>query len=206
MPLQILDHPLASHLLAGLRNKETPPEIFRTLTKSLTTLLVLQATTRMRQREETVETPLKRTQCKVLDQGLAVVPVLRAGLGMLDPVTELFPDVAVGYIGLERHEDTAIARSYYSKLPSLEDRFTLCLDPMLATGGSAAQAIGLIKAHGASQVVMVSIVSTPEGVDKLLTTHSETLIVTASLDEGLNDRKYIVPGLGDYGDRLFGTS
>jgi uracil phosphoribosyltransferase len=205
MPLQVLDHPLASHLLAGLRDKETPPARFRVFSKSLTTLLVLQATTGMRTKETEVETPLMKTACRVLDQSLAVVPVLRAGLGMLDPVTDLVPDVAVGYIGLERHEDTAIARSYYSKLPNLKGRYTLCLDPMLATGGSAVQAIALIKDHGAEQVVMVSVVAAPEGVEKLLANHPEVLIVTAALDEGLNVKKYILPGLGDYGDRLFGT-
>ena len=205
MPLHVLDHPLAGHLLAELRDKKTAPERFRCLTDSLTTLLVLQATYLIRTRDTVVETPIKNTTVRVLDQPLAVVPVLRAGLGMLDPTLRLFPDVAVGYIGLERHEETAVARSYYSKLPTLTDRFTLCLDPMLATGGSAAQAISLIKAHGATQVTMVSIVSAPEGVAFLQAHHPDVSIVTASLDECLNDKKYIVPGLGDFGDRLYGT-
>jgi uracil phosphoribosyltransferase len=205
MPLQILDHPLAAHLLAHLRDKSTHPEQFRWLTENLTTLLILQATYGMRSREVMIETPLKTTPGKVLDQALAAVPVLRAGLGMLQPVVRMFPDVAVGYIGLERHEDTAIARSYYSKLPNLHGRYTLCLDPMLATGGSAAQAISLIKSHGATQITMVSVVAAPDGVAKLHEAHPEVQIITASLDEGLNDRKYIVPGLGDFGDRLYGT-
>ncbi len=119
---------------------------------------------------------------------------------------ELFPDVAVGYIGLERHEDTAIARSYYSKLPPLGGRFTLCVDPMLATGGSASQAISLIKDRGAGTVAMVCVVAAPEGVERLLASHPDVLIVTAALDRGLNDRKYILPGLGDFGDRLYGTT
>ncbi|MDR3689430.1 MAG: uracil phosphoribosyltransferase [Fimbriimonas sp.] len=205
MPLHVLDHPLAGHLLAELRDKSTHPERFRLLTESLTTLLVLQATYGIRTRQDMVETPIKPTAVTVLDQPLAVVPVLRAGLGMLQPPLRLFPDVAVGYIGLERHEDTAIARSYYSKLPTLTGRFTLCLDPMLATGGSAAQAISLIKEHGATQIAMVSIVSAPEGVAYLQARHPDVPIVTAALDEGLNSRKYIVPGLGDFGDRLYGT-
>ncbi|RYG48668.1 uracil phosphoribosyltransferase [bacterium] len=205
MALQILDHPLAGHLLAGLRDENTPPELFRRLSKNLTTLLVLQATTGIRTRQATVVTPVREADVKVLDQGLGVVPVLRAGLGMLEPVVELFPDVAVGYVGLERHEDTAIARSYYSKLPRLGGRFTLCVDPMLATGGSASQAIGLIKASGADKVTMVCIVAAPEGVATLQRNHPDVDIVTASLDESLNDRKYIVPGLGDFGDRLYGT-
>jgi len=206
MPLQILDHPLAAHLLAHLRDKTTPPEQFRWLTENLTTLLILQATYGIASREVMVETPIKSTRGKVLGQSLAAVPVLRAGLGMLQSVVRLFPDVAVGYIGLERHEDTAIARSYYSKLPNLAGRYTLCLDPMLATGGSAAQAISLIKTHGATQVTMVSVVSAPEGVAHLQAAHPDLQIITAALDEGLNDRKYIVPGLGDFGDRLYGTS
>jgi uracil phosphoribosyltransferase len=206
MPLQVLDHPLASHLLASLRNQATPPQEFRQLARRLTTLLVLQATYGIRTRIDRIETPICGTDARVLDQGLAVVPVLRAGLGMLEPVVDLFPDVAVGYIGLERHEETAIARSYYSKLPqSIEGRYTLCVDPMLATGGSAAQAISLIKAHGATQVTMVCVVAAPEGVAKLNEVHPEVQIVTAALDESLNDRKYIVPGLGDFGDRLYGT-
>jgi len=205
MPLQILDHPLAAHLLAKIRDKATQPEQFRRLAQSLTTLLVLQATYGIRTKEVMIETPLKTTPGKVLDQPLAVVPVLRAGLGMLQSVVDLFPDVAVGYIGLERHEDTAIARSYYSKLPNLHGRYTLCLDPMLATGGSAAQAISLIKTHGATQITMVSVVAAPEGVAHLQAAHPDIQIVTGALDEGLNDRKYILPGLGDFGDRLYGT-
>ena len=206
MPLQVLDHPLASHLLAELRDKNTPPQLFRQHARRLTTLLVLQATYGIRTAPREVETPIKTTTCQTLAQPLAVVPVLRAGLGMLEPVLDLFPDVAVGYIGLERHEETAIARSYYSKLPlNLAGRYTLCVDPMLATGGSAAQAISLIKTNGATDITMVAIVSAPEGVAKLTEAHPNVRIVTASLDEGLNDCKYIVPGLGDFGDRLYGT-
>jgi uracil phosphoribosyltransferase len=205
MSLQVLNHPLAGHLLACLRDKNTHPEQFRSMARNLTTLLVLQATYGLRTREETVETPICPTKARMLDQALAVVPVLRAGLGMLEPIVELFPEVAVGYIGLERHEDTAIARSYYSKLPDLRGRYTLCVDPMLATGGSAAQAISLMKAHGADQVTMVCVVAAPEGVHKLQEVHPDVQIITAALDEGLNERKYIVPGLGDFGDRLYGT-
>jgi uracil phosphoribosyltransferase len=206
MPLQVLDHPLASHLLCELRDKDTPPQLFRQHARRLTTLLILQATYGIQTKDREVVTPIKPMTGRCLAQSLAVVPVLRAGLGMLEPVLDLFPDVAVGYIGLERHEETAIARSYYSKLPlNLAGRYTLCVDPMLATGGSAAQAISLIKANGATSVTMVSIVSAPEGVAKLAEAPPDVNIVTASLDESLNDRKYIVPGLGDFGDRLYGT-
>ena len=205
MPLQVLNHPLAGHLLAALRDKTTPPAQFRTLAANLTTILAIQATYGMRVRDALVETPIKETRCRVLDQPLAVVPVLRAGLGMLEPIVQLFPEVAVGYIGLERREDTAIARSYYSKLPNLAGTYTLCVDPMLATGGSAAQAIGLIKAHGAEQVTMVCIVAAPQGVQKLQEMHPDVQIVAGALDETLDERKFIVPGLGDFGDRLYGT-
>lgn len=205
MPLHLVDHPLAQHLLTGLRDKSTEPETFRRLSWNLTTMLVLEATRQIASKESQVETPIKTTTGQVLSEGLAVVPVLRAGLGMLEPVVQLFPDVAVGYIGLERNENTAIARSYYSKLPDLSNRFTLCVDPMLATGGSAAQAVSLIKAHGAKKVVMVCVVAAPEGVKKLEDAHPGIGIYTATLDEGLNEKSYIVPGLGDYGDRLYGT-
>lgn len=205
MALHIVDHPLAQHLLTGLRDKTTEPESFRRLSWNLTTMLVLEATRQISSTSTSVETPIKTTTGRVLSEGLAVVPVLRAGLGMLEPVVQLFPDVAVGYIGLERNENTAIARSYYSKLPDLSNRYTLCVDPMLATGGSAAQAVSLIKAHGAKTVVMVCVVAAPEGVAKLESAHPGIDIFTASLDEGLNEKFYIVPGLGDYGDRLYGT-
>ena len=205
MPLRVLDHPLAAHLLCGLRDANTPPNRFRDLSRILTTLLILEATRGIAARDVKVRTPIKETSGKVLDQGLAVVPILRAGLGMLEPAVQLFPDVAVGTIGLERHEATAIAHSYYSKLPNMRGKYTLCLDPMLATGGSAAQAISLIKAHEPATVVMVCVVAAPEGVAKLQDAHPEVPIVTAALDEGLNERKYIVPGLGDFGDRLYGT-
>ncbi|HVT14346.1 MAG TPA: uracil phosphoribosyltransferase [Fimbriimonadaceae bacterium] len=205
MPLRVLDHPLAGHLLAQLRDLNTPPERFRHLTSLLTGLLVLEATRDIGSKEVKVETPIEQTTARMLHESLAVVPILRAGLGMLDAAVELFPDVAVGYIGLERHEETAVARSYYSKLPNLAGKYTLCLDPMLATGGSAAQAISLIKVHEPCRVVMVCVVAAPEGIAKLEEAHPDVLIVTAARDRGLNDKKYIVPGLGDFGDRLYGT-
>jgi len=205
MPLTILDHPLAGHLLAGLRDKHTQPDQFRHQCRILTTLLVIEATKGLKTIMRDVETPLKATPQRVLDQSLAMVPVLRAGLGMLEPAVELFPEVAVGYIGLERNEGTAIARSYYCKLPDLTGKYTLCLDPMLATGGSASQALSLIKQAGAETSVMVCVVAAPEGVAKLEADHPGVRIVTGALDEGLNERKYIVPGLGDFGDRLYAT-
>lgn len=200
-----LDHPLAGHLLAELRHRDTPPDRFRDLSFVITTLLVLEATRDLSTRSQTIMTPLEDTECTVLNEGLAAVPVLRAGLGMLDPVVRLFSDVKVGYIGLERNHDTAVAHSYYCKLPDVTGRRVLCLDPMLATGGSASQAISLIKAHGGERIVMVSVVAAPQGIQKLQHDHPDVRIVTGSLDRDLNELKYILPGLGDYGDRLYGT-
>lgn len=205
MSLLVCDHPLAAHYLAELRDRSTQPDQYRRLARELTTLLTLEATRKIRSRQITVETPLEYTEGRRLDQPIAAVPVLRAGLGMLGPVTAMFPDVRVGYIGLERNEETAVARSYYMKLPQLAGCYCLCLDPMLATGGSAAQAIAFMKSHGAEQVTMVSIIAAPEGVEHLQAQHPDVDIHTAALDRGLNDLKYILPGLGDFGDRLYGT-
>ena len=205
MSVTVVNHPLAQHYLSQLRDQETQPEQFRRLANHLTTLLVIEATKGLFQKEALVTTPLTECKTMVLGEGIAAVPILRAGLSMLEPVLQLFPDVKVGYVGLERHEDTAVARSYYMKLPQLDGRFTLCLDPMLATGGSAAQAIGQLKVAGAKQVVMVSVLAAPEGIEFLQKQHPDVPIVTASVDECLNEKKYIVPGLGDFGDRLYGT-
>ena len=205
MPLTLLDHPLALHLVAHLRDVETEPESFRRYARTLTNMLVLEATRRMATEGFTVQTPLAKAEGRRLSERLAVVPVLRAGLGMLESAVELFPHVSVGYIGLERHEGTAVARSYYCKLPDLQGMYTLCLDPMLATGGSASQAVSLIKAGGGIRITMVCVVAAPEGVARMTTDHPDVPIVAAALDERLDPRKYIVPGLGDFGDRLYGT-
>ncbi len=206
MPLHVLDHPLASHLVAQLRDRTTKPATFRTLAHQLTLLLAVEATRDLETENREIATPLESTRARVLGrQPLVVVPVLRAGLGMVQPFTDLFPDVSVGYVGLERDHETARARSYYCKLPPVAGRHVFVIDPMLATGGSAAQAIGVVREHGATDVRLVSIVSAPEGVAEVERRHPGTVIHTAALDRGLNDRKYIVPGLGDFGDRLYGT-
>jgi uracil phosphoribosyltransferase len=205
MGLHVLDHPLALHIVAALRQVDTPPEQYRHLTRTLTTILLLEATRDVPTNDVKVHTPLEEADARRLAQPLAVVPVLRAGLAMLEAAVSLFPDVAVGYIGLERHHETAIAHSYYCKLPRLQGRFTLCFDPMLATGGSASQALSLLKANGAVRPVMVSIIAAPEGVSKLEKEHPDVPVYTAALDRELNAQKYILPGLGDFGDRLYGT-
>jgi uracil phosphoribosyltransferase len=205
MPVTVLDHPLASDLLASLRDRDTPPDLYRRLTRNLTTLLTIEATRCLPVRESRVTTPLRVTGARRMACGLAAVPILRAGLGMLDAVVDLFPDVAVGYLGLERNEQTAVARNYYSKLPHMEGRLALCLDPMLATGGSAAQAVKEIKERKPLGLVMVCVIAAPEGLEVMEREHPDVPIFTAAVDKELNAQKYILPGLGDFGDRLYGT-
>lgn len=205
MALTVVEHPLAGHLLAQLRDLETPPERFRQLTRSLTQLLLVEATRALPTRAITVATPLEETPGVALEGGVVAVPVLRAGLGMLDAVLELLPMATVGYVGLERDETTAIARTYYLKLPSLAGATVLLLDPMLATGGSADWAVAQLVESGASRVVLICVVAAPVGVVRLQNRYPNLHIVTAALDRELNDRSYILPGLGDFGDRLFGT-
>lgn len=201
----MVEHPLAQHLLLSLRDETTPPEQFRHATKRLTTLLMLEATSDFPTTGACVQTPLEETEGEVLDGPLVAVPILRAGLGMLDAVVELFPRVRVGYLGLERDEATFEPSEYYAKLPRLDDALTFVLDPMLATGGSANAAIASVKAAGAKKIRMVAIVSAPEGIAALEKEHPDVDIVTAAMDRELSPSAYIMPGLGDFGDRLFGT-
>ena len=205
MALTVVDHPLAGTMLTALRDASTPPPLFRLLTKRLSLVLAVEATRGIPTASRTVTTPLAPAEGIAFAAPLVAVPILRAGLGMLEAVTELFPEVAVGYLGLERDHATFQPSTYYSKLPDVHGKYTLCLDPMLATGGSAAQAVALIRAAGAETVVMVCVVAAPEGVARFEAAHPGVLIVSAVLDEGLDARKYIVPGLGDFGDRLYGT-
>ena len=205
MPLRVSNHPLVADSLAGLRDTSTPPEEFRTLARKLITMLLYEATADLPVRHGTVRTPLADAPSTSVEKEVVAIPVLRAGLGLLAPVLELLPRVSVGYIGLERDEETAVARIYYNKLPKLKGKVPLLLDPMLATGGSAAQALELIKEAGGRDTRMICIVAAPEGVKVLEERHPEVTIYTAALDERLNDKAYIVPGLGDFGDRLFGT-
>jgi uracil phosphoribosyltransferase len=205
VPLRVSSHPLVADSLAGLRDRATEPEEFRTLARKVITLLLYEATADLPVRQATVQTPLRESAATLVEGEVVAIPVLRAGLGLLAPVLELLPRVSVGYIGLERDEQTAVARIYYKKLPELAGKVPLLLDPMLATGGSAAQALDLIKEAGGRDPRMVCVVAAPEGVKVLEERHPEVQIFTAALDEGLNDRAFIVPGLGDFGDRLFGT-
>jgi uracil phosphoribosyltransferase len=205
MSLTVIGHPLAQHLLGRLRDRQTQPEAFRALANRLSLLLALEATTDLSLVKEPIMTPMEPIEAPRLSARLAAVPILRAGLAMVEPVTQFFPDVTVGYIGLQRSEQTALAHRYYCKLPRLDDRVTLCLDPMLATGGSASQALSFIRANGAKDVRMVCVVAAPEGVARLQEDHPGVRIFTAALDRELDPNKFILPGLGDFGDRLFGT-
>ncbi len=201
----LLSHPLAAHILTHLRDRTTKPATFRTLSQQIGILLALEATRDMPVRTLPIQTPLEPFEGATLAKGLAVVPILRAGLGMLAPYTDLFPDVSVGYVGLERDHTTAIARTYYCKLPPVENRRVLCVDPMLATGGSAVQALTMLKDAGATDLRLVCIVSAPEGVAIVEEAHPDVPIITAAIDRELNPSRYIMPGLGDFGDRLYGT-
>ena len=203
--LTVVDHPLAKHLLTSLRDRETPPPLFRTLTHHLTLALVLEATRDMAVRTETVETPLETMEGTRLAVDLVAIPILRAGLGMLEAVTDTFPAVKVGYIGLERDERTLQPTSYYEKLPNVEDRHVLLLDPMLATGGSAVRASTSILAGSPASLRMMCVVAAPEGVAAMEKSHPEVPLYAAALDRQLNEKGYILPGLGDFGDRLYGT-
>jgi uracil phosphoribosyltransferase len=202
--ITVIDHPLARHVLTELRERTTPPARFRVLAKQLTPILVIEATRDLPTDRTTVETPLERADGAEL-AGIVAVPILRAGLGMVEAVSDLFPGVTVGHIGLERDEDTLKPGSYYEKFPPLDGRHVLLLDPMLATGGSAVLAASHIKDKEPASLRMVCMVAAPEGVKALDAAHPDVPVFTAALDRELNDRGYILPGLGDFGDRLYGT-
>jgi uracil phosphoribosyltransferase len=206
MPLHIIAHPLASHIMTHLRDVTTKPATFRTLCYQLSLLLAIESTADLPTEDKPIQTPLEPMTGRVLThQPLVVVPILRAGLGMVQPFLDTFPDVSVGYLGLERDHETAVARNYYCKLPPLAGRRVFLVDPMLATGGSASQAITVAKQHGAVSPQLVCIVAAPEGVAEVEKHHPGTVIHVAALDRALNAKKYILPGLGDFGDRLYGT-
>jgi uracil phosphoribosyltransferase len=205
MNVTVVDHPLAEHLLTRIRDRNTPPPLFRTLAKRLTTLIVLEAVGRLPTVEVVVETPLEPAKGRLISPDLVAVPILRAGLGMLEAVADVFPEITVGYIGLERDDATLAPTTYYEKLPSIEDRHVLLLDPMLATGGSATRACTSITLGRPAQIVFACIVAAPEGLERMAKEHPDVPVFTAAIDRGLNDNGYILPGLGDFGDRLFGT-
>jgi len=206
VPVHLVSHPLVHDALVSLRDKRTPPEHFRRAATRISVLLAAEALKDVPTRDVTVETPLGAAPGRTLGADVVVVPVLRAGLGMLDAVLELVPGARVGHIGLQRDEITAVASQYYSKLPArLDSSQVLMIDPMLATGGSAVAGLDLLAGAGATVIRMICIVAAPEGVAVVEQRHPRVEIFTPVVDRQLNAHKFIVPGLGDFGDRLYGT-
>jgi uracil phosphoribosyltransferase len=207
VPVTEVHHPLVQHKLSYLRNKDTPTVQFRQLVEEVTLLLTYEATKDLPTEEVTIETPLEAAPFqRISGKKVAVCPILRAGLGMLDGVLSLISGARVGFIGLYRNEDTLQPVEYYVKLPAdVAERDVILLDPMLATGNSTAHAVQLVKDAGATSVRLIAIIAAPEGIDRVLADHPDVQIVVAAVDRGLNERGYIIPGLGDAGDRLYGT-
>lgn len=202
-----INHPLILHKLAIIRDKNTGSKDFRELLDEIATLMAYEVTRDLPVEDVQVETPVSMATCKMLSgKKLAIVPILRAGMGMVDGILKLIPAAKVGHIGLYRDEKTLLPVEYFCKLPKdIEEREVIVVDPMLATGGSAADAITLLKNRGATNIKFVGLVAAPEGIAHLTAAHPDVDIYLAAIDEKLNEHGYIVPGLGDAGDRLFGT-
>jgi uracil phosphoribosyltransferase len=206
VPVHLVDHPLVHDALVELRDKRTAPDQFRRAAARISVLLAAEALREVGSADVTVETPLGPAAGRAITRDVVVVPVLRAGLGMLDAVLTLVPHARVGHIGLQRDEMTAVASQYYARFPArLASSFVLMIDPMLATGGSAVMALDLLSRAGAPAVRVICIVAAPEGVAAVQRHHPNVSIYTPVVDRGLDERKFIVPGLGDFGDRLYGT-
>ena len=206
MPVHLVSHPVAEDALLTLRDAQTPPIEFRRAARRISTIVLTEALRDVPTERRTVQTPLEAAEGGTIAGDVVIVPVLRAGLGMLGGFLELVPQAQVGYFGLERDEATAVARRYYEKVPKdLGGAVVFLLDPMLATGGSAAMAIEGLAGLGARGVRLLSIVAAPEGLELLREAAPDARVYTAAIDRGLDGRKFIVPGLGDFGDRLFGT-
>jgi len=203
----IIDHPLVHHKLAVLRNQNTPVKEFRELVSEIAGLMCYEATRNLPTVEVEVQTPVAPAKCRMLaGKKLAIVPILRAGLGMVDAMVDLIPSAKIGHIGLYRDPETHKPVEYYCKLPEdIENRVTFVVDPMLATGGSAVAAIDFLKKRGCKNIIMMNIIGCPEGIRAVTEAHPDVDIYMAACDEKLNDHAYIVPGLGDAGDRIFGT-
>jgi len=205
--LTVVSHPLIQHKLAALRDRDTPKKTFRELVDEITMLMGYEVTRDLPLETIEIETPLERTRAAMVSgKKLTLVPILRAGLGMVEGMLRLMPSVRVGHVGLYRDHETLEPVDYYFKIPpDPEARDFVVLDPMLATGGSAAAAVTSLKRHGAARVRLVCLVAAPEGVQRMLEQHPDVQIFAAALDRQLNEHGYILPGLGDAGDRLFGT-
>lgn len=204
--LAVSSHPLIVHDLSVLRNRHTPPDAFRRALHRVSQLLAMEATAHLELKSTVVETPMEPTTTAVLRYPVILVPVLRAGLGMMDAFLTVIPEAQVGHIGLYRDEETLQPVEYYGKYPErLAEADVYILDPMLATGGSAAAAARILRGQGAQRIRLVALVAAPEGVRRMEEQFPDVMIHTAALDRGLNEKGYIVPGLGDAGDRIFGT-
>ena len=203
----IFDHPLIKHKIAILRDKDTDMKTFRELIEEITTVMTYESMRDVELVPVQVETPLEvTTQYKVPDDSIAIVPILRAGLGMVNGVHTVFPTAKVGHIGMYRNEETLEPCEYYCKLPDgIENKTVFLVDPMLATGGSACDALDALKKRGCKKIKFMAIIAAPVGVEKVATTHPDVPVYVSTLDRGLNENGYILPGLGDAGDRLFGT-
>jgi uracil phosphoribosyltransferase len=206
VPVHLVEHPLVQDTLLVLRSQQTQAAAFRRMATRISVLLAAEALRDLPTEPSSVATPMGTATGRRIGADVVVVPVLRSGLGMLDAVLELLPSARVGHIGLQRDEFTAVASQYYSKLPhGLEHSYVLMIDPMLATGGSAVAALDLLKRAGARDVRILCIVAAPEGIALVEQHFPDVRIYTPVIDQGLNERKFIVPGLGDFGDRLYGT-
>jgi uracil phosphoribosyltransferase len=205
--LTVVDHPLVQHKLTIMRDKETPTAVFRQLLREISQLLAYEVTRGLPMTTKQIETPMQTMDAPTLDgKKLALISILRAGNGLLDGVLELIPSARVGFVGLYRDEETLLPVQYYFKVPdALEERLVIAVDPMLATGNSSIAAIDLLKEAGADNIRFLCLLASPEGIAKMKEAHPDVPIVTASVDEKLNEVGYIVPGLGDAGDRMFGT-
>ena len=205
--LHVINHPLIQHKLTHMRKTETGPKDFRQLLKEISMLMGYEVTRDLPLEDVEIDTPIQKMTAKVISgKKIAIVPILRAGLGMVDGLLDLVPVAKVGHIGLYRDPDTHEPHEYYCKLPTdIGERIVIVVDPMLATGGSAADAIAMLKQHGCTNIRFECLVSAPEGIKRVQEAHPDVDIYTAAVDERLNDHAYIIPGLGDAGDRLFGT-
>jgi uracil phosphoribosyltransferase len=204
---ELIEHPCVQHKLAIIRDAETGHKRFRELSKEITEFICYEALKNIKTREISVQTPVDVATCRKIDTDIVVIPILRAGVGMLDGILELIPTARVGFVGLYRDEETKQPVTYYERFPpQIHGGTCIIIDPMLATGGSTAAAIDLLKERGADNIIVICIVTCPEGIALVEAAHPDVKIYAAAIDERLDDRKYIVPGLGDAGDRLFGTS
>lgn len=204
--LLVFDHPLINHKMAIIRDKNTGTKLFRESISEVASLITYEITRDLKVKEKIIETPIKQTTSYELSNDVIIVPILRAGLGMVEGIHNLIPSAKIGHIGLFRNPETLEPEEYYSKFPpNIKNSIVLLLDPMLATAGSASKAIEILKDHGVKDIRFVGIVGCPEGVNRLRKDHPDVSIYLAALDDKLDDNGYIVPGLGDCGDRLFGT-